>query len=87
MYHQYFSLTELDLVNKSKKLDFFEKLELQSMLLRLNILYSIQVAGSGHLGTSLSALDIFLCCDKFLQKNKGYFFHLKDMMCQHYIMF
>jgi len=77
MYHQYFSLTELDLVNKSKKLDFFEKLELQSMLLRLNILYSIQVAGSGHLGTSLSALDIFLCCDKFLQKNKGYFFSSK----------
>ena len=61
MYHQYFPLSQLIKIDKSKKLDFFEKLELQSLLLRLNILYSIQVAGSGHLGSSLSALDIFLC--------------------------
>ena len=77
MYHQYFPLSQLIKIDKSKKLDFFEKLELQSLLLRLNILYSIQVAGSGHLGSSLSALDIFLCCDKFLQKNKGHFFSSK----------
>ena len=77
MYHQYFSLSELNKVNRNKKLDIYEKLELQSLLLRLNILYSIQVAGSGHLGSSLSALDIFLCCDKFLQKNKGHFFSSK----------
>ena len=77
MYHQYFPLSELNRINKNKKLNFFDKLELQSLLLRLNILYSIQVAGSGHLGSSLSALDIFLCCDKFLQKNKGHFFSSK----------
>jgi len=76
MYHQYFPLSEINKV-KNKKLDFFEKLELQSLLLRLNILYSIQVAGSGHLGSSLSALDIFLCCDKFLEKNEGHFFSSK----------
>ena len=35
------------------------------------------MAGSGHLGSSLSALDIFLCCDKYLQKNKGHFFSSK----------
>ena len=77
MYHQYFPLSELIKIDKSKKLDYFEKLELLSFLLRLNILYSIQVAGSGHLGSSLSALDIFLCCDKYLQKNKGHFFSSK----------
>lgn len=76
-YLQYFPLSELEKVNKNKKLDYFEKLELLSFLLRLNILYSIQVAGSGHLGSSLSALDIFLCCDKYLQKNKGHFFSSK----------
>ena len=59
MYHQYFFLLELNKVNRNKKLDIYEKLELQSLLLRLNILYSIQVAGSGHLGSSLSILDIF----------------------------
>lgn len=76
MYHQHFPLSEIIKVNNSD-LSFFQKLELQSLMLRLNILYSIQVAGSGHLGSSLSALDIFLCCDKFLQKNKGHFFSSK----------
>ena len=77
MYHQFFPLSELIAINKNKKLNFFDKLELESLLLRLNILYSIQIAGSGHLGSSLSALDIFLCCDKYLQKNRGHFFSSK----------
>ena len=35
------------------------------------------MAGSGHLGSSLSSLDIFLCCDTFLKKNNGHFFSSK----------
>ena len=76
MYHQFFPLSEINKAN-SKKLSFFEKLELKSLILRLNILYSIQLAGSGHLGSSLSALDIFLCCDYFIKKNNGHFFSSK----------
>lgn len=61
----------------SKTISKKNKLELISLILRLNILYSIQKAGSGHLGSSLSALDIFICCAEYLKNNKGIFFSSK----------
>ena len=77
MFHKFFSISEIDKVNNNKKLNLYEKLQLKSLLLRLNVLYSIQIAGSGHLGSSLSALDIFLCCDNFLKNKNGHFFSSK----------
>jgi transketolase len=77
MEYKYYSLSSLRKLNNDKSINFFKKLEVISLVLRLNILYSIQRAGSGHLGSSLSALDIFLCCSEFLKTKKGIFFSSK----------
>tara|TARA_A100001011_G_scaffold300224_1_gene313529 strand:- start:38196 stop:40064 length:1869 start_codon:yes stop_codon:yes gene_type:complete len=77
MYYKYISLSSIKKIQKLKKISYLNKLELISKILRLNILYTIQLAGSGHLGSSLSALDIFLCCSEFLKNKKGNFFSSK----------
>ena len=77
MNYIYIPETFIDSINNNKKIKTLKKLELISLALRLNILYSIQKAGSGHLGSSLSALDIFLCCAEYLKDKKGIFFSSK----------
>lgn len=74
---QYIPISSLKKIQKNKNINYLDKLELISLILRLNILYSIQRAGSGHLGSSFSALDIFLCCSEYLQNKKGNFFSSK----------
>lgn len=73
----YIGLNSIKEIQNNKRLNFLEKLEILSLILRLNILYSIQKAGSGHLGSSLSVLDIFLTCYEYFKKNKGNFFSSK----------
>lgn len=41
-------------------LDRFEKLQIMSDMCRLNAVSAIKLAGSGHLGSSLSSMDIFV---------------------------
>ena len=77
MNYKYIPLSSIKKIQNLKKIDFFSKLEILSLILRLNIMYSIQKAGSGHLGSSLSAIDIFLCCSEYLKKRKGSFFSSK----------
>lgn len=52
----------------SPKLKIFEKAKILSLICRLNTLSMIKRAGSGHLGTSMSALDIMVWIKFFLQK-------------------
>ena len=59
MYCKYIPLTSIKQIYKINKISYLSRLELISKILRLNILYTIQLAGSGHLGSSLSALDKF----------------------------
>ncbi|WP_435086225.1 1-deoxy-D-xylulose-5-phosphate synthase N-terminal domain-containing protein [Candidatus Pelagibacter bacterium nBUS_33] len=77
MNYKYIPLSSIKKIYKINKISFLTRLELISQILRLNILYSIQLAGSGHLGSSLSALDIFLCCSEYLKNKKGNFFSSK----------
>ena len=44
--------------NNSRFLDPFSRAEMLAQVLRINILYMIKNAGSGHIGTSFSAIDI-----------------------------
>ena len=46
-------------INKLK-IDKFEKAEIISAICRLNTLSIIKRAGSGHIGTSFSAMDLFV---------------------------
>ena len=77
MDYRYISLSSIKKIQKDKSINSFDRLEILSLILRLNILYSIQKAGSGHLGSSLSSLDIFLCCSEYLKNKKGNFFSSK----------
>jgi len=77
MNYKYISSTSIKKIQKIKSIKYFDRLELLGLILRLNILYSIQKAGSGHLGSSLSAVDIFLCCSEFLKNKPGNFFSSK----------
>lgn len=77
MFHKYISQSSINSLLKNKSIKNLDKLELLSLVLRLNILYSIQKAGSGHLGSSLSVLDIFICCAEFLKNKRGIFFSSK----------
>ena len=53
----------------------------------------IKIAGSGHIGTSMSAMDIFVWIKfllikiNFKDKIEIFYFHLKDMMLLPYIVF
>ena len=77
MFYKYIPLSSINRLKKTNNISYFKKLELISKILRLNILYTIQLAGSGHLGSSLSALDIFLCCSEYLKNKKGNLFSSK----------
>lgn len=77
MTFDFYSLTSFNKIFNSKELDKYSRLKILALLIRYNTLNSIQQAGSGHLGSSLSALDIFLCCAEYFRKNKGHFFSSK----------
>ena len=77
MIFEFYSSKNFEKIFNSKFLDKFSRLELLALLIRYNTLNSIQKAGSGHLGSSFSALDIFLCCAEYFRKNNGHFFSSK----------
>ena len=55
------------------KIDNFRKAELISAICRINTLSIIKKAGSGHIGTSFSAIDLFIWIKFFVFKNKRNF--------------
>ncbi len=69
----YFEKSEFNRITKSKSNWLTKKKALSSML-RVNILYMIQNAGSGHIGTSFSSIDLvnYIYFD-FLNKDDIYF--------------
>ncbi len=77
MQYHYFSSQSFDEVISNKDLDLTQRQLIISSMLRINILCSIQKAGSGHLGTSLSALEIMLSSimylDQFPEKETHFF--------------
>ena len=79
---------------KKLKIEDVLKAEIITQLCRVNTLSTIKIAGSGHLGTSFSAMDLFVWISHFVINKKKkkiligiFFFHLKAMMFQHFIMF
>jgi transketolase len=69
-----------------KKISNYKKSTLISLLLRVNILSMIKNSGSGHIGTSFSALDLMIWIkffqfkvdkNKFLNENRHVFFSSK----------
>ena len=69
----YFEKSEFDKIIKTKS-NWVTKKKVLSNMLRLNILYMIQNAGSGHIGTSFSSIDLvnYIYFD-FLNKEDIYF--------------
>ena len=58
---------------KKLKINNFKKAELLAIFCRINTLTMVKIAGSGHLGTSMSALDLFVWIKHFqfpIIKNK-----------------
>ena len=55
---------------KKLKINIYEKANLIALLCRLNVLTMVKIAGSGHLGTSMSALDLFVWIKHFQLSNK-----------------
>ena len=53
------------------KINKFQKAEIYSAMCRVNTLSMVKVAGSGHLGTSFSALDLIVWIKHFFSKNKN----------------
>ena len=68
MQYHYFSSKSFDEVISNEGLNLTERQSIISSMLRINILCSIQKAGSGHLGTSLSALEIMLSSIMYLNR-------------------
>jgi transketolase len=52
------------------KLNNFDKAKILALICRLNTLSMIKLAGSGHLGTSMSAMDLMVWIKFFFQKKK-----------------
>ena len=50
---------------KKLKINNFKKAELVAIFCRINTLTMVKIAGSGHLGTSMSALDLFVWIKHF----------------------
>lgn len=48
---------------------------------RINILYMVQQAGAGHLGSALSSLDIVYCLYNYILKSEDMFFSSKGHDC------
>jgi transketolase len=59
--------SEIEKILRSQ-LKIFEKAKIISLICRLNTLSMIKRAGSGHIGTSMSAMDIMVWIKFFLQK-------------------
>ena len=58
--------------------EIIERCKLKAQMLRINVLEMIEIAGSGHLGTSLSVIDILVCLENFLNEFKSsYYFSSK----------
>jgi len=53
-------LSEFQRIRKSRTTNLCSHAEILAQILRINILYMIKKAGSGHIGTSFSAIDIML---------------------------
>jgi len=53
------------------KLNNFDKAKILALICRLNTLSMIKLAGSGHLGTSMSAMDLMVWIKFFFQKKKN----------------
>jgi transketolase len=71
---------------KKLKINNFKKAEIIAIFCRINTLTMIKIAGSGHLGTSMSALDLFVWIKHFQfptkknlinDKNRNIFFSSK----------
>ena len=69
-YIYYFKKNCFERIFNNPKLDKLKKISALSFMCKINTLYSIQKAGSGHIGSSLSALDIFFNCFYFAHQNK-----------------
>ena len=69
----YFQSSEFNKIN-NLKISWQNRKKILSIMLRINILYMIQNAGSGHIGTSFSSIDLvnYLYFD-FLKKRDIYF--------------
>ena len=68
MQYHFFSSQSFDEVISNQDLSLIQRQSIISSMLRINILCSIQKAGSGHLGTSLSALEIMLSSIMYLNQ-------------------
>ena len=62
--------SEFKKINKIK-INKFQKAEIYSAMCRVNTLSMVKVAGSGHLGTSFSAMDLIVWIKYFFSKNKN----------------
>ena len=78
MNYYYFNQASFESIS-NLNLEFELEMKIKAAMLRINILSSIQIAGSGHLGTSFSALEIMLTSLNFLEKSKenNHFFSSK----------
>lgn len=70
MWLKYVKKNQIDLIYNSKKLNHYIKAKIISNICRLNILFMIKKAGSGHLGTSMSSIDIMVWLKLFHMSNK-----------------
>ncbi len=55
----YIPLSEFECVRNEKKLTKFKRAKLIANMCRINALYMIALAGSGHIGSSFSSMEIF----------------------------
>jgi len=72
----YFNLKEIDKV-LSTKINSLRKTELLSIIHRINILYMVANAGSGHIGSSFSSIDIMTWWHLNNLNNNSIFFSSK----------
>ncbi len=68
MKYYYFPSRSFNEIVINENIEFITKQKHIALMLRINILCSIQKAGSGHLGTSLSALEIMLSSIMYLDQ-------------------
>lgn len=80
MSYSFFSTESFDKILLDEKLNLNQKQKIILSMLRINILSAIQKAGSGHLGTSMSVLEIMLSSLMYLRNfpsNETHFFSSK----------
>jgi transketolase len=57
---RFYDIEQIETVVKNQTLDEIARAELLALMIRMNVLYMIKCAGSGHIGSSFSSLDIVL---------------------------